>query len=204
MPSQPLLILGTFNRKKGLELAEVLAPAGLKLQTLANFLEAIQVAEEGETFAANAALKATVQARHLGRWVLGEDSGLMVDALGGAPGVFSARYSGEQATDPWNNRQLLERLGKIPLEQRTAHYECHMAVADPAGTIRATSEGVCRGRILFSGRGTEGFGYDPLFEIVEYHRTFGELSSLVKSCLSHRARAARQLLPQLVELPAQG
>jgi XTP/dITP diphosphohydrolase len=200
MPSQPLLVLGTLNRKKGLELAEVFAPAGLRLQTLADFPAAIPVAEEGETFAANAVLKAVKQARHLGLWVLGEDSGLMVDALDGAPGVFSARYSGEQATDQSNNRLLLERLGNTPLPQRTAHYECHMVVADPAGAIRAQSEGFCRGRILFSPRGTQGFGYDPLFEIVEYHRTFGELSALVKSCLSHRARAGRGLIPQLVEL----
>jgi XTP/dITP diphosphohydrolase len=200
MPAKPLLVLGTFNRKKGLELAEVFAPVDLRLQTLADFPEAIHVAEEGETFAANAALKAVRQARHLGVWVLGEDSGLMVDALGGAPGVFSARYCGPQATDASNNHLLLERLGHTPPPQRTAHYQCHMAVADPCGTIRAESQGACRGRIVLSPRGTQGFGYDPLFEIVEYHRTFGELSARVKSCLSHRARAAQRLIPQLLEL----
>jgi len=94
----------------------------------------------------------------------------------------------------------LQRVGSIPLPQRTARYGCHMALSDPSGRIRAESEGTCRGRIVFAGRGSRGFGYDPLFEVIEYHRTFGELSALVKTCLSHRARAARQLIPQLVGL----
>jgi XTP/dITP diphosphohydrolase len=195
-----MLILGTANRKKGLELAELLAPAGIALPSLADFPGAISVSEEGETFAANAALKAAEQARHLGRWVLGEDSGLMVDALRGAPGVLSARYSGPGATDQSNNRLLLDQLGAIPIEQRTARYVCHIAVSDPAGKIRAEAEACCRGRILFEPRGTHGFGYDPLFEIVEYHRPFAELGSRVKARLSHRARAAAVLLPRLVEL----
>jgi XTP/dITP diphosphohydrolase len=198
--ASPLLVLGTRNRKKGQELAEVLLPVGLQLSTLADFPQAIEVVEDGDTFAANAALKAVGQARHLGLWVLGEDSGLMVDPLGGAPGVYSARFSGENASDESNNRLLLQRLGDLPLEQRGAGYVCHMTVSDPSGTIWAESEGTCRGRILFSGRGNHGFGYDPLFEIVEYHRTFGELSPLVKACLSHRARAARLLIPQLIRL----
>jgi XTP/dITP diphosphohydrolase len=198
--NSPQLVLGTNNRKKGQELAEVLFPVGLRLSVLADFPQAISVVEDGDTFTANAALKATQQARHLGLWVLGEDSGLMVDALGGAPGVYSARYSGENASDESNNRLLLERLGELPLNERTAGYVCHMTVSDPSGTVRAESEGICRGRILFSGRGTNGFGYDPLFEIIEYHRTFGELSPLVKACLSHRARAARLLIPKLVKL----
>jgi XTP/dITP diphosphohydrolase len=202
--ASPLLVLGTRNRKKGQELAEVLLPVGLQLSTLADFPQAIEVVEDGDTFAANAALKAVGQARHLGLWVLGEDSGLMVDPLGGAPGVYSARFSGENASDESNNRLLLQRLGDLPLEQRGAGYVCHMTVSDPSGAIHAESEGVCRGRILFSGRGTNGFGYDPLFEIIEYHRTFGELSPLVKSCLSHRARAARLLIPQLIRLVEQG
>jgi len=198
--ARPLIILGTANRKKAIELAEVFAPVGLRLLSLADIPNAIQVAEDGDTFATNATLKATRQARHLGRWVLGEDSGLMVDGLDGAPGVLSARYSGQGATDESNNRLLLQRLGSIPLPQRTARYVCHMALSDPSGRIRAESEGTCRGRIVFAGRGSRGFGYDPLFEVIEYHRTFGELSALVKTCLSHRARAARQLIPQLVGL----
>jgi len=200
MSSKPLLVLGTANRKKGVELAELFAPLGIEVRTLADFADAIDVAEEGDTFAANAALKAVAQARHLGRWVLAEDSGLMVDALGGAPGVFSARYSGEGATAESNNRLLLAELGKTPLERRSARYVCHMTLCDPSGAVRAESEACCRGRILFEGQGTSGFGYDPLFEVVEYHRTFAQLGLRVKSWLSHRARAARRLIPKLVEL----
>jgi len=202
--SRPLLVIGTANRKKGRELAGLFAPLGLELKTLADFPAATGVVEDGETLAENAARKATQQARHLGQWVLADDSGLMVDALGGEPGVASARYSGPGATDESNNRLLLEKLAGIPPEKRTARFVCHMALADPSGAIRAESEGACRGRILAAPQGTGGFGYDPLFEIVEYHRTFGVLSPLVKACLSHRARAARQLVPRLVELIVAG
>lgn len=200
MTSSPLLVLGTGNRKKGLELAALFAGVGLECRTLAEMEDPVTVSEDGRTFAENAALKATEQARHLGRWVLAEDSGLAVDALDGAPGVFSARYSGPDADDASNNRRLLAELGDLPTERRTAGYVCHMTLSDPAGRIRAESEGTCRGRITTAPQGTHGFGYDPLFEIVEYHRTFGELGQSVKSILSHRARAARRLIPALMEL----
>ncbi len=188
------LVLGTNNRKKCLELVELMAPLGLTLQTLGDFPQAITVEETGDTFAANAQLKAAEQAVHLGQWVLGEDSGLAVDALGGRPGVYSARYASSQATDDDNNRLLLAELGQTPLERRTAHYVCHVALSDHAGTIVARSEAYCRGRIRFDPVGNAGFGYDPLFEIVEYHRTFAELGQAVKRVLSHRASAVRQLV----------
>jgi len=200
----PLGVLGTANRKKVDELAGLLAPAGVRWQTLADFAGALDVAEEGDTFAANAVLKATRQARHLRRWLLADDSGLTVDALGGAPGVLSHRYSGPDATDASNNRLLLEQLGSLPAEKRTARFVCHMVLSDPEGQIRAESEGYCQGRIAFELRGAQGFGYDPLFEVVEYHRTFGELGLAVKACLSHRARAARLILPALADLADSG
>jgi XTP/dITP diphosphohydrolase len=202
--AEPLLVLGTANRKKGQELAELFSAVGAELKTLADFPGAIRVAEQGLTFAENAALKATQQAKRLGRWVLADDSGLAVDALGGAPGVASARFSGPNATDRDNNRLLLEKLGATPLEKRTARFACHMVLADASGSIRAESEGACRGRILFEPRGSQGFGYDPLFEVIEYHRTFAELGAAVKSCLSHRARAARLLVPALIALVDSG
>jgi XTP/dITP diphosphohydrolase len=194
---RPALILGTRNRKKGEELIELLAPLGLEMRTLADVPTAIDVAETGDTFAANARLKAVGQARHLGAWVLGEDSGLEVDALQGAPGVYSARYSGPKATDEANNRKLLEELAEVPLERRTAQYTCYAVLADPQGQVQAESQGHCRGRILPAPAGAGGFGYDPLFEVVECHRTFGELSPTVKQFLSHRARAIRQLAPRI-------
>lgn len=199
-----VLVLGSRNRKKLAELAGLLVPHGLTLKTLADFPAALEVEETGDTFAANARLKATVQARHLRQWVLGEDSGLSVAALDGAPGVYSARFSGPGATDERNNRLLLERLSGVPLEQRGAHYTCCAALSDPEGIVRAESEGLCRGRILTEAAGSGGFGYDPLFEVVECHRTFGELTPAVKSVLSHRSRAIRQLVPQILALVASG
>ncbi len=199
-----MLVLGTANRNKGIELADLLRPAGIELRTLADFPGSVEVAEDGDTFAANARLKAAGYARHLGRWVLADDSGIAVDALGGRPGVLSARYSGPNATDESNNRRLLEELGQLPSAERAARFVCHIALADPTGAIQAESEAACRGRILFEPRGQEGFGYDPLFEIVEYHRSFGELGLRVKAYLSHRARAATRLIPDLVRLADSG
>ncbi len=181
-------------------MAELVRPLGLEVLTLADFPPAAEVDETGDTFAANAAIKATEHAKRLKQWVLADDSGLCVDALGGRPGVYSARYAGPSADDDDNNRRLLEELGNRPLEQRTAHYVCHATLADPTGAVRAESEDYCHGRILFDRQGVGGFGYDPLFEIVEYHRTFGELSPEVKACLSHRARALRRLLPAIGRL----
>jgi XTP/dITP diphosphohydrolase len=191
------LVIGTHNRKKGAELAELLTPLGFSVLTLDDFPNALEVVEDGDTFAANAALKATQQARHLSHWVLADDSGLVVDALGGAPGVYSARFAGPKATDEDNNRRLVGDLGNTTLEKRTAHYVCHVTVADPTGAVRAESEDVCRGRIGFKAAGQNGFGYDPLFEVVEYHRTFGELGSHVKQAISHRSRALRTIVAKL-------
>jgi XTP/dITP diphosphohydrolase len=178
----------------------LLQPWGFELQSLAELPESVEVEETGDTFAANAALKACQQAQHLNRWVLGEDSGLVVDALGGQPGVYSARFSGPGATDESNNRLLLERLAGVPPERRAAHYVCHAVLSDPSGAIRAEAAGECHGRMRLTPAGSGGFGYDPLFEIVEYHRTFGELGEQVKACLSHRSRAIRQLIPQMLRL----
>ena len=197
---QPILVLGTGNRKKGIELAELFGPLGLSLKTLVDCMNPIDVVEDGETFADNAARKATQQAKHLGSWVLGEDSGLQVEALRGAPGIYSARFSGPGATDVSNNQLLLEKLDGVALAKRNARYVCHMTLSDPQGTIRAETEAYCCGRIGFAPQGSHGFGYDPLFEVLEYHQTFGQLGPTAKAILSHRARAARRLIPALVEL----
>jgi XTP/dITP diphosphohydrolase len=201
MPTtQPLLVLGTHNPKKGRELVELLAPLGVEVRTLADFPQAIEVVEDGTSFADNAQKKAREQARHLALWVLGEDSGLAVDALGGRPGIYSARYAGPNASDDDNNRHLLEELGGVATAKRTAHYVSHIALADPQGNIRALSEDRFCGRIGLTPAGSAGFGYDPLFVVPEYHRTVAELGAAVKAVISHRARAYRQLLPQLARL----
>ncbi len=216
LDSRPSLVIGTRNRKKGAELTELLAPCGFAVVTLDELPDAIEVVEDGNTFAANARLKASLQAKHLDRWVLADDSGLAVDALGGAPGVYSARFSLREGAlssvaqngpsadiDQANNALLLEKLAATPLEKRTAHYACHVAVADATGAIRAESCDVCQGRIRFEPAGTNGFGYDPLFEVVEYHRTFGELGPRVKQAISHRSRALRAIVQKLLAIGSQ-
>ncbi|MFM8379216.1 MAG: RdgB/HAM1 family non-canonical purine NTP pyrophosphatase [Planctomycetia bacterium] len=192
------LVLGTTNAGKLHELEELLAPVGIPCRSLAGEPRAVDVEETGSSFAENAALKAATQARAIGVWVLAEDSGLVVDALGGAPGIYSARFSGAGATDAANNALLLERLAAHRGAARAAHYACHAALADPAGTIVATSSGTCGGLIATAPSGTGGFGYDPLFIVPEYHRTFGDLPPVVKAVISHRARALRAMIPEIV------
>ena len=198
------LVIGTHNRKKGAELVELLAPYRFRIVTLAEVDQAIDVVEDGESFSANAKKKAVQQARHLNRWVMADDSGIEVDALQCAPGIYSARYAGPNGCDEDNNRRLLEELGELPLHQRTARYVCHVTVSDPAGNVRAESHATCGGRIRFAPSGQNGFGYDPLFEVLEYHRTFGELGPTVKRVLSHRSRAVRAIVPQLAMLASSG
>ena len=198
------LVIGTTNAAKGRELRELLEPYGFRVQTLMDVGSPLEVVEDGDSFAANACKKACEQALHLRAWVLADDSGIEVDALGGRPGVYSARYAGEGASDADNNAKLLKELGETPRERRTARYVCHVAVADPAGEIRAESSDICRGRIAFQPVGTNGFGYDPLFQVVEYHKTFGQLGPRVKAAISHRARALRGILPKLRALAQSG
>ena len=201
--SEFCLVLGTNNQKKRRELVQLLEPYPITIKTLDDFENSIEVEETGTTFEENANLKATEQAKLLGQWVMGEDSGLSVKALNGAPGVYSARYSGAGATDEKNNAKLLEALTGVPQEKRIAWYTCHMALSDPDGNIHISTEGRCYGRILTEEKGTGGFGYDPMFEIPEYSMTFGEMGDNVKAILSHRARAMRQFLPKLLLIAAQ-
>ena len=197
----PLLVIGSNNVKKRDELRDLVGPYGIEVATLADYPErAVEVIEDGDTFEANAEKKAFEQAASLGQWVLADDSGICVDALGGAPGILSARFSGEHGDDQANNRLLLEKLGDLPPEKRGAHYGAVIALADPTGAIRATTRGECHGRITNEPRGENGFGYDPLFEIREYHRTFGQMGPAVKRAISHRSQAMRAILPKLLEL----
>jgi XTP/dITP diphosphohydrolase len=199
----PEIVLASRNQKKCGEIRDLLAPHGIDVLGLDAFPDAPETVEDGDTFAANAAKKAREIALVTSRWAIGEDSGLMVDALGGAPGVYSARYSDPGATDERNNAKLIAELANVPAEKRGAQYVCHVAVSDPAGNIQLTVERTCRGRIAMEARGENGFGYDPYFLIPEYHRTFGELSPVVKRVLSHRARAFTELIPALVRLLGQ-
>ena len=195
--SSRTIVLASRNRKKTKEVSEILAAVGVSVIPVTNFPDVPDVEEDGRTFTENAAKKASQVARQLNQWVIGEDSGLMVDALNGAPGIYSARYSGAGATDERNNAKLMADLADVPEDKRGAGYICSVALSNPAGEIRIACEGTCRGRILREANGEGGFGYDPYFLISEYHLTFGQLSSVVKHRLSHRARAFAKFIPLL-------
>ena len=194
------LMLGTRNRKKRQEIVEILGDLGLDLGDLADRPDVPDVDETGSTFEENARLKAVQVAKTTGAWTLGEDSGLVVPALKGRPGVHSARYAGKPGDDAANNARLLAELAPLPDDRRAAYYVTVAVLADPKGEVRATAEGQCHGVIIKEPRGPGGFGYDPLFEIPEFHRTFGELSPRVKHALSHRARALGRMRPDLRRL----
>jgi XTP/dITP diphosphohydrolase len=190
------LVVATKNPGKLRELRALLADLPLEL-TAADGMP--DVDETGADFAANAELKARAAARWSGEWALADDSGLEVDALGGAPGVHSNRFAGEGTTAAQRNRRLLELLEGTPPEARTARYRAVVAVAAPDGRIWL-HEGVCEGVLLAEPRGENGFGYDPLFYVPEYGRTMAELPPEVKNRISHRARAlaaARDVLERL-------
>jgi XTP/dITP diphosphohydrolase len=193
------LFLGTNNRKKIIELVHLLEPRGFEITVPADFADTYDVDETGTTFSENARLKASSQAKHRGLWSIGEDSGLCVPALDGRPGIYSARFSGANANDQSNNSLLLKEMIALPAESRRAYYVSTIALSDPDGRIHIETQGECWGCILMEPRGAGGFGYDPLFEIAEYHQTFAEMGLGVKRAISHRARALRAFLARLDE-----
>jgi len=192
-----VLVLGTRNRKKLQELQEILGDLPLDLRDLSAFPAAPEVDEDGATFEANARKKAVELAKSLNHWVLGEDSGLVVPGLNGRPGVYSARYAGKHGDDEANNDRLLAELAPLPEDRRAAYYVSTIALADPGGDVKIVVDGRCEGVIIRERRGSGGFGYDPLFLIPEYHKTFGELTARVKHALSHRGRAMAKLRPTI-------
>jgi XTP/dITP diphosphohydrolase len=195
------LVFATRNPGKVVELHQLLA--GLDLDILsARDLDLPDVVEDGDTFAANASKKALEVSRAAGLPALADDSGLEVDALGGAPGVISARYAGPEHDDRANNDRLLRELLGVPPERRTARFRSVVALADAAGPLGErvlTADGTCEGVILDAPRGTGGFGYDPLFFAPELGCTFAEAGVGPKNDLSHRARAMRAMRPRLIE-----
>jgi len=193
------LLIATGNAGKIRELSQLLAGAPLRLRLLSEFDGVAEAEETGTTFAENATLKA-LHYSALGRMLtLSDDSGLVVDALGGAPGVRSARYAGREATYAERMSKLLGELDATGDEERRAHFVCVIAVVDPSAGTLHTFEGACEGRIARAPRGTGGFGYDPLFIPDGHDRTFGELPAEIKHTLSHRARALEQAVRHLRE-----
>jgi len=196
----PRLVLGSRNKKKLKEMLDLLGDLGLELTDLTPYPDAPPVEETAGTFVGNATLKATQLAPVLGTWVLGEDSGLCVPALGGDPGVDSALYAGTHGDDAANNAKLLREMAHLTGDDRAAYYISTAVLSDPTGKVVAQVEGRCHGVIVDSLRGGGGFGYDPLFLVPEYGKTFGELPPEVKQAMSHRAKAFQQLRPVLERL----
>lgn len=192
------LLIATHNPGKKREFVVLLEGLGLELVTLSEVGISQEVPETGSTFAENALAKAQGYAAISGLPTLADDSGLEVDALHGAPGVYSARYDGQGGTDADRVRLVLEQLEQVPDAERTARFRCVIAVAMPDGRI-ATAEGACEGQITHAPRGQNGFGYDPIFYVPEHGCTMAELPPEVKNRLSHRARAALAARHRLAE-----
>ena len=190
------LCVGTTNRGKQRELRKLLGDWPGEIVFPQQLGLALDVTETGQTFAENAAQKARAYARAAGMPALADDSGLEVDALGGAPGIRSARYAGPGASDEDRVRKLLVELEGVPLAQRTARFRCAVAIARPDGRVSIT-DGICEGRIAFAPRGENGFGYDPVFVVSGRGVTMAELPAEVKNQISHRARALRAARPLL-------
>src|SRR5688572_20584029 len=169
------LVVGSRNKKKLKEMLELLGDLALELSDLTPYPDAPEVEETADSFVGNATLKAAQLAPALGAWVIGEDSGLCVPALGGAPGVYSARYEGKQGDDAANNAKLLREMAALTGDDRAAYYVSTAVLADPTGKVIVAVEGRCHGVIIDAPRGSGGFGYDPLFLVPEHGKTFGEL-----------------------------
>ncbi|OUC96231.1 XTP/dITP diphosphatase [Streptosporangium minutum] len=195
------VVLATRNMGKIVELRRILADASVPVEIvgLEEFPEIGDVAETGLTFAANALLKAHAVAQASGLPAIADDSGLCVDALNGMPGIFSARWSGRHGDDRANLELLLAQVSDVPREHRGAHFTCAAALALPSGQERV-AEGALHGLIIDAPRGTNGFGYDPIFLPEGESRTTAELSAQEKDAISHRGRAFRALVPILAEV----
>lgn len=195
------LVIATKNHKKLFELRRYLKGVKLKVISLKELGKAPRIVEDGDTFKGNAAKKALVISRFTKGIVLADDSGLAVDILRGAPGVKSSRFAGAGKSDIRNNGKLLELLKDVPLKRRGASFICAVAIADNGRIVKMIEEN-CRGLIAFSAKGGYGFGYDPLFLIPKYGKTFGELGLKVKDKMSHRSKAlkkAREFLRRYIK-----
>lgn len=193
------LLIATNNKGKAKDFESLFSPYGFEVQTLNDLEQDINVEETGVTFEENAILKAETVSNLLGIMVIADDSGLEIDKLQGAPGVYSARYAGEPKNDEANIDKVLSELQGEPDGERTARFRCVLAVAGP-GRETVTFSGSCEGLILEERRGTNGFGYDPIFFVPEKGRAMAELSPEEKGQISHRGAALRQLSERLPEL----
>ena len=186
------IVLATRNGDKIREIKKILNDTNARFLSLEDFPGCPEAVEEGETLEANAKKKALVVSQYTKKLSLAEDTGLEVESLGGAPGIHSARFAGEEVTYEDNNRKLLKLMEKLPLEERRAKFRCVVALARPDGRV-VTCNGLCEGIIALEMKGESGFGYDPLFFLPEYGKTFAELGEDIKNRISHRAQALRKI-----------
>ena len=193
------LLLATGNLHKAQELQALLAGTPYQLRTLKDFPHLELPPETGTTFQQNAAIKAEAAAAATGLLTLADDSGIEVDALDGAPGVYSARYAGEEKSDQANNQKLLKALAALPAAQRGAQFHCVVALAQPGKPTRFC-EGICRGQILDAPQGEGGFGYDPLFFLPQFGRSMAQLTPEEKNAVSHGGEALRKAILLLQEM----
>jgi XTP/dITP diphosphohydrolase len=194
------IVLATRNKKKIEEIKRITRDLPVSILSLGNFPDCPETIEDRDSFEGNAVKKAAEVCRFTGKAALADDSGLEVDALHGAPGIYSARYAGSGANDVRNNEKLLLELKNAPLEKRTARFVCCMALAFPEGTVK-TFTGYAKGRIGLEPKGKTGFGYDPVFSPEGYDRTFAEMTGAEKDSLSHRGKALEKLSNFLHSLP---
>lgn len=186
------IVIASSNLHKIREFREMLKPFRLDVLSLLNFPNYAPQPEEGNTFQEIAASKAEHAAKTLNKWVLADDSGLIVPALQGQPGIKSRRYAGEDATDSENRKKLLEAMSHLKGQQREAYFECCLALASPSG-LKKSVTGTCQGTILNEERGRNGFGYDSIFVKNEYDKSFGEIDEVTKNRISHRRKAIEKL-----------
>jgi XTP/dITP diphosphohydrolase len=185
------LILSTRNKHKVGEISKILKGFGIEITSLDDFKDAPEVEEDGDTLAENASKKARTIATHLGKWALADDTGLEVEYLNGEPGVYSARWAGEECSYADNNKKLLKELAGVPKSKRKACFKCVIALSSPKGKVRCV-EGRINGIIAEKEMGSKGFGYDPLFVVPQYGKSFAQLGSTIKNKISHRARALKK------------
>lgn len=190
------VVLATKNSGKIVEIKNILLHLDLEILSLNDFPQIPSVIEDGKTFKENALKKARFAVKHFNMPVIADDSGLEVDYLDKRPGIYSARYAGENATDEENNYKLLKELKGVPFEKRSARYQCIIAIVFPAG-FEETAHGVCNGFIALEPRGTGGFGYDPLLYLPEYQKTMAEIPLELKNTISHRGKALLKMREKL-------
>lgn len=198
------IVVATGNKGKLRELESMLVPMGVEVKPLSDYPGIPEVVEDGETFEENAVKKARAIQEATGEIALADDSGLEVDCLGGAPGVRSARFAGEEKNDRANNEKLLKLLEGVPFSRRKARFRCVVALALPGGKT-ITTEGICEGVIGTEPVGDKGFGYDPIFIVPDLGLTFSEIDLEVKNCISHRGKAlslAKEAIRGLIDASA--